>query len=255
MKIVLLPSALSAAEPQAQYLTSFLINDTVAIDAGGIGFRSLDEQARIQHIVLSHSHMDHVASLPIFVENAYAAQAGCVTVHASNEVLDCLRRHFFNDRVWADLIRLGKPDAPFLQFSPLQAHQPLEVAGLRITPVPVDHTVPTFGFIVEDRDAAVAFSSDTGPTQEIWRRANQAPNLKAVFLEVSFPNSMKQLAELTRHLTPELFAAELGKLDRAVPAIAVHLKARYRAQIINELSALGLPQIQTAQSGVPYTFP
>src|SRR5262249_13178810 len=156
------------------------------IDSGSLGFhRSPAEQARIKHVFLSHTHMDHVASLPIFLENAYTGGSDAVTVHGSAATLRCLQSDLFNGRLWADFIPLSRPEAPFMKLAPLTPGRPVEVAGLRITPVPVHHVVPTFGFVIEDESAAVVVSSDTGPTEELWVRANALAHLEAVILEAS----------------------------------------------------------------------
>ena len=102
--------------------------------------------------------------------------------------------------------------------------------------------------------AAILIPSDTGPTEEIWRRANQAPNLKAVFLENCFPDSMAALAASTKHLTPATFAHEVKKLHRTVALIATHIKPLYYAQVVQELQALGLPNLTMARFGEPYEF-
>src|SRR5204863_7561322 len=122
---------------------------------------------------------------------------------------------------------ISRKEGPFLQLSPLTARRPVEVAGVRLTPVPVNHVVPTFGFVIEDGSAAVVIPSDTGPTQEIWQAANRLPHLKAVFLEATFPNHMARLADLAKHLTPGLFAGEVQKLTRPAKVIAVHIKPRF----------------------------
>src|SRR6516225_762835 len=111
VKITLLPSALGDdVDRSLQYLTSFLIDDALAIDAGSLGFfRTPREQARIKHVLLSHSHMDHIASLPLFLENAYGGP-GVVTVHGSEWVLSCLQSDLFNDRVWPNFIRPSRKD-------------------------------------------------------------------------------------------------------------------------------------------------
>jgi ribonuclease BN (tRNA processing enzyme) len=255
VEIILLPSSVAHdADESGQYLTSFLLGDAVAIDAGAVGlFRTPAEQARIRHVFLSHSHMDHVASLPILVDNTFS-EGECVTVHGGEAVLDCLRRDLFNDRLWPDFLALSSGDRPFIHLSALTAGQPVEVAGFRITPVPVNHTVPTLGFIVDAGAAAVVVASDTGPTEAIWKKANATANLKAVFLEAAFPNAESHLADVAKHLTPASFAREVAKLDRPVPVIAVHIKARYRAQVAEELLALGLPQVEIGVPGKVYRF-
>jgi ribonuclease BN (tRNA processing enzyme) len=255
VKITLLPSALGEdVDCSLQYLTSFLINDDLAIDAGSLGFfRTPREQARIKHVLLSHTHIDHLASLPIFLDNAYK-ETSVVTVHGSEWVLNCLQNDLFNDRIWADFIRLSKNGEGLLNTAILTPLVPVQLDGLRITPVPVDHVVPTFGFIVEDATMAVAISSDTGPTDEIWRRANALTNLKAVFLEVAFPNAMADLAAKAKHHTPQSFGEEMHKLRLPVPVFAYHIKARFREQIVKELDELGLPNLLIAQAEKPYFF-
>jgi ribonuclease BN (tRNA processing enzyme) len=255
LKITLLPSSAGPSAGDLQYLTTFLIDDTIAIDAGSLGFVGTPaEQRRIQHVFLSHSHIDHVASLPIFLENVYVEQGRGVTVYAGDAVLQSLHADMFNDRVWPDFFRLSAPGHQFVRSATLTPLTPVSVGHLRVTAVPVNHLVPTMGFIVEDGQSAVVFSADTGPTEEIWRWANALPNLRAVFLEVTFPNNMSDLAELTKHLTPEAFAAEVRKVSRAVPFLAFHLKPRFAAEVGKELQDLRLPNLQIAQSGVPYTF-
>src|SRR5437764_600685 len=112
MKLTLLPSALGAAgAPAAQYLSSALVNDTIALDAGCLGFHGTpDDQARVRHVLLTHSHLDHVASLPIFLENGHEGRGDGVNIYASAATLDALRRHFFNDQIWPDFVALSDGD-------------------------------------------------------------------------------------------------------------------------------------------------
>ena len=257
VKVTLVPSAVGeSGEEQRQFLTSYIINDRVAIDAGCLGFFGTpQEQAAIKHVFISHSHIDHIASLPVFVENVYEGKCECVNIYASEPVLAALRTDLFNERIWPDFIALSqKTDKPFLKVHTLEPGKPIELEGLRITGIPVHHVVPTLGFIVDDGKSAIAISSDTGPTDALWQRANTQPNLQAVFLEVTFPDQLASLAQLSAHLTPQSFGKEIGKLQRVVPVMAVHIKARYRAQVIAELQALGLPNIQIAKFGTPYVI-
>ncbi len=256
MKVTLVPSSVSGrGKQEPQFLTSLLINDTLAVDGGCLGlFGTTQEQAKIKHVLISHTHIDHIGSLPIFVENVYEARRECVTIHGSEGVLDCLQTDVFNDRVWPDLIALSTKEAPFLKLATLEPRKMIELENLRITPIPVNHVVPTLGFIIEDSDAAVVVVSDTGPTDEIWKYASAAPKLKAVFLEATFPNSMIALAEVSKHLTPSLFAAEIQKLKRRAAVVAVHIKARYWSQVVRELQALGIPGLEIGQFAQPYSF-
>jgi ribonuclease BN (tRNA processing enzyme) len=256
VKVTLVPSSVgSDATGTYQYLSSYLLNDTVAIDAGSLGFfQCPKKQGRVKHVFVSHSHLDHIASLPIFLENAYDGSADCVTVHGSDAVLDCLRRDIMNDRVWPDFVRLSVQQAPFLKLDTLIPGQAVAVGDLRVTPVPVNHVVPTMGFLVEDKAAAIAFSSDTGPTEEIWRRANILPNLKVVFLEVTFPSSLAWLADESKHLTTATSAQEVRKLKPGVQIIAVHIKPRYCDEVVRELRALAIANLSIGKLGETYHF-
>src|ERR1700722_16747711 len=181
MQITIVPSSVSG-EP-TQLLTSYLINDSVCIDAGSIGlYGSIDRQARVKHIFLTHAHLDHVASLPPFLDAVYDGRGACVTIYANAHTLDCLRSDVFNNRLYPDFFHISTFRTPYLKVQELTPGVPVAVDGLRITPVEVNHVVPTVGFVIEDDHSAVVFPSDTAPTDEIWKVANRCPHLQAVFL-------------------------------------------------------------------------
>ena len=209
---------------------------------------------RIRHILLTHSHLDHVASLPIFLENAYEGRAEGVQIYASAQTLDCLQRHLFNNHIWPDFVALSEGDRPFLRLVPLESGQTIELNGLHITAVALDHVVPVHGYIVRDADSSIVFVTDTAPTEAVWHAANALPNLKAVFLEATFPDEFSWLADLSKHLTPATFGREVRKLNRPVRVVAMHLKARYQAEVAVQLQALGIAEVELAQFGVPYVF-
>lgn len=252
MKVKLLGSSTDGA--RLQYAMSYVVDDAVAIDAGCLGFAPIDAQRRVEHVFLSHTHLDHIGSLPLFVENVYRPGPQCPTIYGSESVLQCLRQDVFNDRVWPDMIHMSDQGEPFLRLEHIESGKQIRTAGLMITPIAVDHIVPTLGFIVEDDDAAVAFVSDTGPTEAIWTAANNTPNLKAVFLEASFPNSMEWLAIQAAHLTPAMFLDEYRKLNREVPVIVIHIKAAFRDIVLHELNGLNIPQLEIGAPDTPYVF-
>ena len=255
MKVTLLPSSVSPGTGPSQFLTTFLIDHAVAIDAGSLGLLgSTEAQSRVKYVFLTHSHMDHLASLPIFVENVFEEGEGCPTVYGGESVLECLRRDVFNDRLWPDFVRMSRPDSPFLKLVTLRPGEPVAVEGLRITPVEVDHVVPTLGVVVEGPGASVVIAGDTGPTDRIWKIGNAAPDLKAVFLEAAFPDEMAWLALAAKHLTPERFAGEVAKIKPGCPVLAVHLKPNYLGTIAAELAALGLPMVGVCEPGRTYEF-
>jgi ribonuclease BN (tRNA processing enzyme) len=252
VKVHILGSSVGGQVSQ-QYAISYLVNDVVAIDAGCLGFAwPLQVQRDVKHVFLSHSHIDHIASLPLFLENVYEPGPDCPEIHGNASVGDCLKQDVFNNRVWPDFIQLGEVETPFLDFQLMEDGDQVRVGDLSITAVSVDHIVPTLGFIVEDDQSAVVFGCDSGPTDRIWELANQNPKLKAVYLEASFPNSMEWLAKVSKHLTPEMFLAEYRKLNAQVTVIAIHIKAAFRDQVISELRALNLPQLEIGTADRPY---
>lgn len=254
MKITLVESSVGHG-PRQQILASYIVNDSIVIDAGSIGFVSpLDVQKQVKHVFISHSHTDHLASLPIFIDNVYAPGPECPIVYGNADVLDCLQKHVFNERIWPDMIRLSAEETPFLKLQEIHTETTVEVDGVRITPVAVDHIVPAMGFILEDDEAAIAIVSDTNPTNRIWEVINEQQNLKAVLLEASFPNHMAWLAERAMHLTPELFAGELQKLKQPAQVIAIHIKTAFDEQIKKELADLNLSNVEIGEPGKTYEF-
>ena len=238
-----------------QFAASYLINDCVAIDAGSIGMMSsVPAQRKIRHVFLSHPHLDHIASLPTFLDNVYQLGPHCPIIYGSDFVRDSLLSDVFNGRLWPDLIRMSQEESPFLRFMLLESQVPVQIDDLRITPIPLDHVVPTMGFIIEDGTAAIAIVSDTSPTEAIWSAARSQANLRAVFLEAAFPSSMAWLANKAGHLTPREFRGEYRKLNRDVPVYAVHIKPAYYDEVVAELQKLGIEQLQISEANREYEF-
>lgn len=251
MKVELLPSSIPPSD--AQFLVTFLVNDTVAIDAGALGLLAdLGRQERVAHVFLTHEHIDHVATLPVFLENVFHPGPDCVELLAAEDVLEFVHRDIFNGRVWPDFFALSRGTDRFVRGTVLQPGAAVVRAGLTVTPVPVAHCIDTLGLLVDDGRTAVAFPSDTGPTEAIWELAAACPRLRAVFLEVSFPNRYAGLAAATGHHCPATFAAEIVRFPRDVRWIVVHRKARYAAEIAAELAVLRLPNVEIVTPGVPY---
>lgn len=255
MKVRLLPS--STRDPaRLHYLTTFVVNGEVAIDAGGLGnWATPAEQARVRDVFLTHSHADHVATLPLFLENVIEEGRDGPAVHGSAATLASLKSDLFNDRVWPNFVELKFGERRLVHLHPLEAEKPVSVRGLTITPVEVSHLVPTFGYVVEDSQSCVVFSGDTGPTTRLWDVARARKNLRAVFLEVSFADERADLAYRSGHLTPTTFLRELVKLARNdVQVYAFHLKARWRERIVAQLAALKAGNVHVAELDREYEF-
>ncbi len=245
----------SSGPQQPQLFNSFVVDDVVAIDAGCLDHvGDLAAMSRIKHVFLTHAHLDHVASLPPFLDAVYDGSGDCVVVHGHQHAIDCLKQDIFNNRLFPDFLHISTFRPPYLKLNEARNGEPIRVGQLRVTPVEVNHVVPSLGFVVEDSASAVVFSGDTGPTEELWKIAGANPNLRAVFLECTFPESMEWLAEIAKHLTPKRYAGEMQKLGRSVRFITVHLQARHRDTIITELQAMRLPGVEIGQPGMTYEF-
>lgn len=256
LKVRLLPSS-TAPDPPRQLLTTFLVDDSVAIDAGSLAFAlTTEELRRVRHILITHAHADHTASLPVFISEVFPALTEPVMVHAAPYVIDALRRFVFNGDIWPDFtqIPLVNDSRPALEFCRLEPGMPVPLGNLQVTPVPVNHLVPTVGFLVEDQHAGFAVTSDTYITDEIWAAASRSQRIKTIFVDVSYPNEMEDLAAVSRHFTPRSLASDLRKLKRDIPVCVVHIKPAYREAVLRQLAELRDSRVSAAEIGRTYEW-
>lgn len=258
MRIQLLPSTFDSQghATSEQRLTCFLIDECVAIDAGSIALALTGEQReKVRDIIVTHPHMDHIASLPIFIDDLYPSLESPVRVYATPEVISLLERDIFNWNVYPRFSELKNDFGPVMEYVPIPSGQEFAVAHLKVTAVAVNHIVPTIGLLVSDGHSTVAFSSDTYETEEFWKLINRAPSVNALLIEASFPDSMAKLAEVSRHFTPASLQRELRKLNHnGLDILAVHIKPAYRQMIIDELDALNIPQLRAMEPGKTYNW-
>jgi ribonuclease BN (tRNA processing enzyme) len=213
-------------------LTGFLIDGELAVDAGPLGHAAPPaELAQVRHVLLTHAHLDHTAGLPVFLDTVYGLAAEPPAVWGTAATLDALRTYVFNGVLMPDFVALSARLAPFLTLHELTPDVPAAVGRYTVTPLPVDHTVPTVGFVVDDGAAAVAVVTDTAPVPVVLDRLAAWPRLKLVLLEASFPDSEASLAAVSRHLTVSQFRALAARLPAAVPVRAIHVKPRWAAEI------------------------
>jgi cAMP phosphodiesterase len=199
--------------------------------------------------------MDHIASLPIFVDDLFGELLEPVRIHATGEVIDLLKADVFNDTVYPKFDLLKNAHGHVMEYVPFKVGQEFKVAHLTCTAIPVNHIVPTIGLLVSDGTTTVAFSSDTAETEDFWQVVNQARKLHALFIEASFPDSMEGLAKASKHLTPATLRNELTKLNHnGMDILAVHLKPAYREKVIAELNALNIDKLQVMEPGRTYEW-
>ena len=233
-----------------------MIDERVAVDAGSIALALNSEQREnVRDIIITHPHMDHIASLPIFIDDLFPTLTTPVRVYATPEVISSLERDIFNWNVYPRFSELRNDFGSVMEYVPIPVGEEFKVAHLSVTAVAVNHIVPTVGLVVSDSKTTVAFSSDTAETDQFWEMVNRAPQLQALLIEASFPDSMAQLAEVSRHFTPASLKRELVKLSHnGLDILAVHIKPAYRETIIEELKSLRIPGLGVMESGRIYEW-
>ncbi len=224
--------------------TAFLLDDDILIDAGtGVGDLTLAELGSIDHILLSHSHLDHVLGVPLLADSVMRLREGRppIAVHALPQTLDALQRHVFNGVIWPDFTRLPSPSRPILTLKTIAVGDTLEIKSRRIEVLPAEHTVPAVGFAIHARGGAWVFTGDTGPNPALWQRLRGLRTAHLV-IETAFRNDEHALAARSRHLHPLALGQELEQLTGAPEVWITHVKPGELDVVMSEINALGLPQ-------------
>jgi cAMP phosphodiesterase len=244
------------SEGQGQRPTAFLVDDHLLVDAGTVGGAlSVAEQVEIQHVLISHAHLDHTAGLAFFTDTlAMITPERHVTVASIPSVVDSLRTYAFNDMLWPDFTAIPAGSRPVLGFRTLIEEGEARVGDLWVTPVPVEHTVPTTGFVVHDGETGFIYSGDTGPTELLWRVAREMRGLKAIVVETSFPNRLDALARVSGHLTPEMLQREIDKMPQDLPIWVFHIKPQVFEETAEELAKIDSTRIHALEQGKTYTL-
>ncbi len=205
--------------------TSLLVDNDVLIDAGtGVGDLSLTELSFIDHVFVTHAHLDHVACIPFLVDTVSPLRDRPLTVYATAETLEVLRQHLFNWKVWPDFSCIPDAQNPYMRYQCIELGKTVELNGRKITPLPADHTVPAVGFWLDSGAGSLAFTGDTTNNDAFWKVVNQIADLRYLIIETAFSNAEKGLAVLSKHLCPSMLAEELRKLERRPEVFITHLK-------------------------------
>lgn len=219
--------------------TSFLLDHDILIDAGtGVGDLTLTELKQIDHVFVTHSHLDHVACIPFLVDTVGGMRSAPITLHAAEDTLAILREHLFNWKIWPDFAEIPSPQAPYLRYSPFRLGDIITLDGRRIRPLPASHVVPAVGFHLDSGEASLVFTGDTTACDALWEQVNRIENLRYLLIETAFPNAEKNLAMASKHLTPDMLAQELAKLTRPARVFISHLKPGAGAQTMEEVEAV-----------------
>ena len=228
------------SEGLGQRPSAFLVNDKILIDGGSVsGALTVPEQLAVEHAIVSHAHLDHIVGLAYLTETLGFCEVGvAVTIASIDPVITTLRAGVFNNTLWPDFSKIPHPDVPVVKYRTLIEDVEQRVGGLWVTPVTVNHTVPTAGFIVHDGSTGIIYSGDTGPTEALWRTARDLRGLRAVILECAFPNRLGPLAQVAKHMTPALIRREIDKLPPDIPVWIFHVKPQFHEEVSEELARI-----------------
>jgi ribonuclease BN (tRNA processing enzyme) len=244
--------------------TCYLIDERITIDAGAV-CRSLplDEQVKIDHMLVSHSHMDHVKDLALLADQVIGRRKQPVALHCGPETAETLQSSYFNNYLWPDFTKIPTPDNPVMRVTVHEPLKPFRIGAqgkepstgalqegeYDVTYVPVTHPVESMAMIVKGATGSILYTSDTGPTTKLWQVANDQNDLRGMFVELSFPNHMQALADVAGHFTPQTLKAEMDKITERerIPLFIYHLKPSFYEVTKTELHALGLKNMHLVE--------
>lgn len=217
--------------------TSFLVDGDVLVDAGtGVGDLTLEEMRGIRHVLLTHSHLDHVLALPLMLDAIAATHTAPLEVHALAGTIQALRDHVFNNAIWPDFTRIPSPEEPFIRFHEIEVGQTLHLGGKTVEVLSAIHTVPAAGYAISGGTGLWVFTGDTERNPELWARLNQL-DVKMLVIETAFSNREQGLAQRSLHLSPQSLADELDHIahGRRYPIYITHTKPAETALIMSEI--------------------
>ncbi len=239
------------SETPGKYLSSYLLDGRLLLDGGSAtASLTLDEQAEIEAVIVTHSHLDHIKDLAFLADNIIGRIEKPLEVYGTEAALGGLRDHLLNNVIWPDFTQIPTPENPVFHYNFIEPEKEFEVLGYRILPVETNHTVLNTALFVTDRENTLLYTSDTGPTERVWEVAGRTESLTSVITEISFPNDMRELAEISGHLTPEMCKAELAKMKRNnLPVYIVHLKAGFVDKLKAQIEKMGLSNLRVLRQG------
>jgi cAMP phosphodiesterase len=225
--------------------SAFVVDEVIAIDAGSLtSGLELSAQCALRAVLVSHAHLDHIRDLATIADNR--TQNGCPPLHivTTPPTIAVLRKHFFNGLLWPDFSKIPNAKTPAIKYVPLKLEAHTKVFGYTVRAIEVNHTIDTCAFIVEapkERGSGtIAYSGDTGPTDRLWEVLNATPKLRAMLMEVSFPNDEQRVATLSGHHTPRTLAEDLRKFEKAsdIPFLLYHIKPSFQAKVEKEVARI-----------------
>ena len=232
--------------------SAFVIGDTLAVDAGALtSGLEIADQMKLTAVLVSHAHMDHIRDLSTLADNRCQMRAPPLTIAATAQTISLLKRHFFNGLLWPDFTQIPSPQEPTIRYLELVPERRVEIAGHQVRAILVSHTIEAAAFVIEGPGGSIVYSGDTGPTDRLWEVVNDLTDLKALLMEVSFPNHEQGLATSSGHHTPQTLARELQKyrVPESLPTLLYHIKPVFQAIVERECAALKGLSLEVLQLG------
>ncbi len=257
MKFQLLPSTFdeSGRASRRQHLACFVVDDLVAIDAGSLAMAATDVQRKqIRDIVLTHAHLDHIAGLPLFIDDLFATLEEPIRIHATEPVIKVLETDVFNWNVYPSFCELENENGNVLEYRKIEPGKVFRVRHLEIKPLDVNHKVPAVGFIILDGKTKIAISGDTAEPEDFWNGVNEEENLDFILVECAFPDELDELARASHHFTPRLLKSEIGKLKHDCPIYVINIKPMYCEQVVAQLENLNIENLNILEVGKVYDW-
>jgi cAMP phosphodiesterase len=236
--------------------SSFLINERVLIDSGHVAsVLSLEEQNKIRDIFVTHFHLDHTKDIAFLTDNAFGDHDLPINIYGTAETISGFTKHYFNNATWPDFTKIHSGNRPIVRLVILQQEERTVIGEMEVTPFKVNHSIGGVGYIIRDKSSVVVFSGDTGTTDTMWDIINADTNIKAIFVETSFPNEFQAIADSSGHFTPRTLDTDLKKLKRSgIPIYLYHLKPKYYDIITKEILALKRDNLVLLENDLRLTF-
>jgi len=258
VKFQLLPSSFGidgCASPR-QHLACFVINDCISIDAGSLAMAANPEQQRnIRDIILTHAHLDHIAGLPLFIDDLFAGLSEPIRIHATAEVIEVLERDIFNWSVYPRFSELSNENGAVMEYKTFENGLEFCINDLHFVAVSVNHKVPTVGLIVSNEKKSFAITGDTAEMEEFWSEVNKVDRLDALLIECAFPNELRDLAQVSHHLTPDCLKSEISKFkNKTCPIYIINIKPMYYEEIVAQIAELDIKNLEILEVGKIYNW-
>lgn len=213
--------------------TALRVDHDILVDCGtGVGDLPVAELVAIDHVLLTHAHLDHVALLPMLADARVGRRQTPLVVHALPEVLATLQECLFNDRVWPDYT---SPEMPYVMLSPVGLTETIHLGPRRFTPLPVKHAVPAAAWWMDSGQASLVFSGDTTYSEAFWDAVNGIANLRHVIVETTFLDEEEAGCDASGHNNARRLARGLERLTRDVQVHITHLDPGREEEIWEEV--------------------